>query len=305
MTFCDNETVDKGSGRNAVICESETLTQLVSGATCGTCGKCELAVVEVENKRKGLASLLELKCTNVACPSEVLSAAYTSQRATAAGCEMSDPEQSSGSARDSFALNVKAVLAARAIGIGHDQLVRFCGILGLPKPLHHKTFSNISKKVHAAATKAVSDNLAEARRASASEAAQGKAVLPIYKRLTDIKLLARCLQVKTQNAAESLNSKIWMLCPKTRFAARTAVETATAIAVLWFNRGHSSFEQVLEELGVLPSKQLVHLSSAADQKRITSMYAKLTAEARSHRRRQLKRARAEDSNRKDREGSTY
>ncbi|XP_040354443.1 uncharacterized protein LOC121045565 [Ixodes scapularis] len=135
--------------------------------------------------------------------------------------------------------------------------------------------------------------------------AQGKAVLPIYKRLTDIKLLARCLQGKTQNAAESLNSKIWMLYPKTRFVARTAVETATTIAVLWFNRGHSSFEQVLEELGVLPSKQLVHLSGAADQKRITSMSAKLTAEARSHRRRQVKRARAEDSNRKDREGSTY
>ncbi|KAG0443943.1 hypothetical protein HPB47_014362 [Ixodes persulcatus] len=69
---------------------------------------------------------------------------------------------------------------------------------------------------------------------------------------------------KTKNAAESLNTKIWMLCPKTHFAARTAVETATAIAVLWFNRGHSSLEQVLEGLGVLPSKQLVRLSSAAD-----------------------------------------
>lgn len=539
MTFCD-ETVQKASGGNAVICESQTLTQLVSGATCGTCGKSELSVVEVENKRKGLASLLELKCTNVACPSEVLSAAYTSHRATAAGRETSDPKPSSGSARDSFALNVKAVLAARAIGVGHDQLVRFCSILGLPKPLHQKTFHNISKKVHAAATKAVSENLAEARRATAPKAgqsditvmsdgtwqkrghkshnggtaisvdtglcldfevlsnychgcnqhqiidepeeevwqafhspvceknvdcsshameteaalriwrrtqtystelqfttflsdgdskaytavsnaevygstavtkedctnhvakrlgtalrklktplprgeklgdkaiqqlqryyqiaitsnrgsvrgmyraiwatyfhscstdgasshkfcpdgeeswckhkraialqapapahtplltkAQGKAVLPIYQRLTDAKLLARCLQGKTQNAAESLNSKIWMLCPKTRFAARTAVETATAIAVLWFNRGHSSFEQVLEGLGVLPSKQLVRLSSAADQKRVTSMSAKLTAEARSHRRRQEKRARVMDSKRKDREGATY
>ncbi|XP_049520613.1 uncharacterized protein LOC119444577 [Dermacentor silvarum] len=45
--------------------------------------------------------------------------------------------------------------------------------------------------------------------------AQGLAVLPIYKRLTDEKLLVRCLQGKTQNAAESLNSKIWLLCPKT------------------------------------------------------------------------------------------
>lgn len=67
-----------------------------------------------------------------------------------------------------------------------------------------------------------------------------------------------------KNATESLNTEIWMLCPKTHFAARTTVETATAIAALWFDRGHSSLEQVLEGLGVLPSKQLVRLSSAAD-----------------------------------------
>ncbi|KAG0423474.1 hypothetical protein HPB47_000755 [Ixodes persulcatus] len=64
---------------------------------------------------------------------------------------------------------------------------------------------------------------------------QGKAVLAIYKCLTDAKLLARCLRQKTQNAAE------------TRFASWAAVETATAISVLWYNWGHSSFEQVQKE----------------------------------------------------------
>ncbi|XP_075737571.1 uncharacterized protein LOC142777120 [Rhipicephalus microplus] len=135
--------------------------------------------------------------------------------------------------------------------------------------------------------------------------AQGKALLPTYKRLTDAKLLAHCLQGKTQNAAESLNGKIWMLCPKSRFASRTAVETATAIAALWFNRGHSSFEKVLEELGILPSKQMVRLSLESDQQRIRKMSVKLTAEAKSHRRSQVKRARTEDSVRKNREGETY
>lgn len=108
MTFC-NETIEKGSGGNAVICESQTLTQLVSGATWGTCGKSKISVVEVENKRNGLASLLELKCTSVACPPEVLSAAYKPHRATAAGREMRDPKQSSGSAHDTFAFNMKVV----------------------------------------------------------------------------------------------------------------------------------------------------------------------------------------------------
>ncbi|KAH8009972.1 hypothetical protein HPB51_023028 [Rhipicephalus microplus] len=135
--------------------------------------------------------------------------------------------------------------------------------------------------------------------------AQGLAVLPIYKRLKDAKLLARCLHGKTQNAAESLNSKIWLLCPKTRFASRTAVETATAIAVLWFNRGHASFEKVLEELGVLPSEALVTLSDRRDSMRMHKMNVRQTAEARAHRRSAAKRARVEESCRTSREGKTY
>ncbi|XP_077496918.1 uncharacterized protein LOC144107678 [Amblyomma americanum] len=135
--------------------------------------------------------------------------------------------------------------------------------------------------------------------------AQGKALLPIYKRLTEDKLLARCIQGKTQNAAESLNSKIWLLCPKTRFASRTAVETATALAALWFNRGHRSFEQVLEELGVVPPKELLVLSECKDNVRIQKMSERQTAEARAHRRSVAKKARVEDCTRKAHEGVTY
>ncbi|KAG0429416.1 hypothetical protein HPB47_023663 [Ixodes persulcatus] len=83
--------------------------------------------------------------------------------------------------------------------------------------------------------------------------AQAKAILPIYKWLTEEKLLSHCVQGKTQNAAESLDSKIWMLCLKTGFASRTVVEMATAIATSWFNNVHTGFELVLQELGILPS----------------------------------------------------
>nr|XP_050030259.1 uncharacterized protein LOC126526384 [Dermacentor andersoni] len=135
--------------------------------------------------------------------------------------------------------------------------------------------------------------------------AQGKAILPIYKRLTDEKLLARCIQGKTQNAAESLNSKIWLLCPKPRFASRYVVEMATTLAVLWFNRGHTSFERVLEELGVLPSESLVELGTSKDIARQKKMSYKLTAEARANRRTLTKKARVEECTRKGREGETY
>lgn len=135
--------------------------------------------------------------------------------------------------------------------------------------------------------------------------AQGEALLPIYRRLTEKKLLTRCLQGKTQNAAESLNSKIWLLCPKTKFVSKTVVETATAIAVLWYNCGHGSFEQVLQELGILPPEELVVLGSSRDQRRMKKMSVRQTAEARAHRRNQVKRARLTDSIREGAEGQTY
>lgn len=528
---------------SGVFCDIGALTSMVSRAVCPTCHTAGLVVRDTASKRKGLSSFLELHCDNSECPESVVSAAHSSRRVlperqpTDAGDDWS---YRSGSSRDSFAVNVKVVVAARAIGIGHEQLSRFCAILGLPIPMHHKTFIAIGKKVHAAATKAVQENLAKARmitkekvdgadvavmydgtwqkrghkshngigtavsvdtglcldfevlsnyclacsrhqdlgdeeeiwqafhtpvckkntecssHAMETEAAlriwgrtssyttplrftkflsdgdskaytavaeakvygevvvdkeectnhvakrlgtalrklptrlprgekltdgtiqklqnyyriaitnnrgdilkmhraiwasyfhssssntagshrycpegatswckhrraealgeappdhtpiltkaQGLAVLPIYKRLTDEKLLVRCIQGKTQNAAESLNSKIWLLCPKTKFASRTTVETAAAMAVLWFNKGHSSFEHVLEELGVVPPDQLITLGQSRDQRRIERMSACETAEARAHRRNVAKKARLDDSLLKRREGSTY
>uniref|UniRef100_A0A1E1X6X9 Putative kolobok-4 hm n=1 Tax=Amblyomma aureolatum TaxID=187763 RepID=A0A1E1X6X9_9ACAR len=534
----DKRPSDHGSAN--VVCDTGLLTALVNGAPCPTCREHQLGVREPVSKRKGLASFLELHCENVACPVTVLSSTYTSRRVTRSGDTSVEPGFDGGSSRDGFASNVKAVVAARAIGIGYEQLVRFCAIMGLPKPMHHKTFNAITKKVHAAAMSAVVRNLEKAREVTKNEVggmdtavmydgtwqkrghkshngvgtvvsidtglcldfevlsnychgcsrhkelpsedeiwqafhgpvceknvdcsshameaeaarriwqrtlsyetplrftkflsdgdskayiavcdaqvygplniekedctnhvakrlgsalrqlktplprgeklkesavtklqtyyqiavtsnrgsiqkmysaiwasychsccsdgasshkfcpegteswckhrraealgqpapnhtplltkAQGKAVLPIYKRLTDEKLLARCIKGKTQNAAESLNSRIWLLCPKTKFASRTVVEMATALAVQWFNEGHTSFERVLEELGVLPGHQLLKLTDSRNERRIKRMSACQTAEARAHRRSMAKRARVEDSSRKDREGLTY
>ncbi|KAM7314836.1 uncharacterized protein ISCGN_004620 [Ixodes scapularis] len=539
----DRAASGRDSTSSTAICDISALTVLVSGAACPMCYTSTLAVREATEKRKGLSSFLELHCANTECPASVLSAVHTSSRVVpgelADGASGSRDYQS-GSSRDSFAVNIKAVVAARAIGIGHEQLSRFCAVLGLPVPLHHKNFAAIGKKVHVAAMKAVAENMEKARVftkemvddsdvgvmfdgtwqkrghkshngvgaavsvdtglcldfevlsnfclacsrhqdlgseeeevwqafhgpvcekntecsshtmeteaavriwtrtpsqetplrftkflsdgskafSAVSEAkvygetsvtkedctnhvakrlgtalrklktplprgeklkdgqiqklqnyyriaitsnrgnvrkmycaiwasyfhscstnaakshkfcpekveswckhrraealgepapdhtplltkAQGLALLPIYRRLTEEKLLTRCLQGKTQNAAESLNSKIWLLCPKTKFASRTVVETATAIAVLWYNRGHGSFEQVLQELGVLPSEELVALGSSRDQRRIKKMSARQTAEARAHRRNMVKRARLTDSTREDLEGPTY
>lgn len=80
----------------------------------------------------------------------------------------------------------------------------------------------------------------------------------------------------------SINSKIRLLCPKTKFVSQTVIETATAIAILWFNKGHATFGHVLEELHILPSKDLVAFSGFRDERRIKRMSDHLTAETRAH-----------------------
>ncbi|KAL1472122.1 hypothetical protein MTO96_023165 [Rhipicephalus appendiculatus] len=148
---------------NTLLCEIDALTALVAGSACPTCCERKLGVREAAGKRKGLSAFLELCCENSKCPDFTLSSTHTSRRITSARDHGTSVHFDSGSSRDSFAVNVKAVLAAHAIGAGHDQLSRFCAILGLPSPMHHNTFNGISKKLHGAAIRAVSQNMDLAR----------------------------------------------------------------------------------------------------------------------------------------------
>lgn len=59
-------------------------------------------------------------------------------------------------------------------------------------------------------------------------------LLPVYQRLSDPQLLARCL--KRQNAAESLHSVIWSVLSKYQHASLFAVEAAiheTVASAIW------------------------------------------------------------------------
>ncbi|CAN7944596.1 unnamed protein product, partial [Ixodes hexagonus] len=77
-----------------------------------------------------------------------------------------------------------------------------------------------------------------------------KELVPLYNRLSDKTLLARCCRMRTQNANESYNALVWKRCPKTEFASLRTVETAAAMAVLEFNLGPQGFERVLEKMGM-------------------------------------------------------
>ncbi|KAH9384885.1 hypothetical protein HPB48_026915 [Haemaphysalis longicornis] len=65
-----------------------------------------------------------------------------------------------------------------------------------------------------------------------------EALLPVYQRLSDPQLLARCQGGKTQNATESLHSVIWSLLSKDEHASLFTVETAVHEAVSRDNPGN-------------------------------------------------------------------
>ena len=72
----------------------------------------------------------------------------------------------------------------------------------------------------------------------------------IFTRLSDSKLLKRCVKGHSQNANESPHHVIWHCWPKERFVGRNTVETAIALAVASFNVGAKSVDPLLQSIGL-------------------------------------------------------
>lgn len=79
-----------------------------------------------------------------------------------------------------------------------------------------------------------------------------EAVKPIFQRLSDPALLARCKTGKTQNQNESLHGVIWGLSPKEDNVGLAIVKLAVYFAICLFNDGEISVTRLLETLEVLP-----------------------------------------------------
>ncbi|CAN8008310.1 unnamed protein product, partial [Ixodes pacificus] len=105
-----------------------------------------------------------------------------------------------------------------------------------------------------------------------------KALLPLYERLSERKLLERCQRGKTQNTNESLHSMIWALAPKHRHASLFSVEAAVAEAVLKFNAGNEmASARILKELNVTPGPQSSKRMVEKDKRRATASARKRTS----------------------------
>jgi hypothetical protein len=75
-------------------------------------------------------------------------------------------------------------------------------------------------------------------------------LVPIFRGLSDDKLLNKCLHMYTQNDNESINAVIWKKCPKDIFVSKQILELAVASAVIEFNGGSISLQGVYKDLGL-------------------------------------------------------
>ena len=78
----------------------------------------------------------------------------------------------------------------------------------------------------------------------------GKALVPIFRRLSNDGLLKRCSRAETQNANESLHNLIWRYCPKGTYVGRKTLETAVALAVCQFTSGATYRALLCSILGI-------------------------------------------------------
>lgn len=95
------------------------------------------------------------------------------------------------------------------------------------------------------------------------------ALEPVFTRLSDEDLLARCSEGKTQNASESLHSVIWTQTSKNANASLESVKRAAAEAVAVYNQGRrATNELIAASLGYAAGDCLVRRSIEKDRLRL-------------------------------------
>lgn len=131
-----------------------------------------------------------------------------------------------------------------------------------------------------------------------------EAIKPVFKNLVSTDLLKRCVGGFTQNN-ESLNSKIWKICPKVGFAGHKIVKVAVNDAVITFNNGMKARLKVMKLLGLVIGKYCLQALEEQDTTRIQSANKRAlqaTKEARKCRKRLRLEIEAKVS---DKEGVVY
>jgi hypothetical protein len=114
-------------------------------------------------------------------------------------------------------------------------------------------------------------------------------LLPECKRLSEYSLLLRCLPGYSQNANESLNGLVWNRAPKHRYKGAHVVETAVMSAILSFNAGAASRQDVMKVANIPGGAFTLEGCTAKDEKRMSHSVRK-TKTKEKERRRKIRQA---------------
>ena len=132
-----------------------------------------------------------------------------------------------------------------------------------------------------------------------------EAIKPIYERLSNRTLLAKCLEGWTQNNNECFHSLLWSLCPKVKWASLKTVETCLALAVQRFNRGSSANLALLKKIEITPAKGVGAYAEQQDIVRVKAATRKSSNKQKERRKKIDEAQRAERQERLDRAGVMY
>ena len=101
--------------------------------------------------------------------------------------------------------------------------------------------------------------------------------------MSDISLLNRMKDGKTQNCNESFNNLIWVRCPKTMFFGKQRIDAAVSRAVLSFNQGAQALSTLMNRLHLEVTEITMNSLSSTDRKRVKKADDKSQADAKKRR----------------------
>ena len=122
-------------------------------------------------------------------------------------------------------------------------------------------------------------------------------VKEVYARLGHPSLLGRCVRGETQNANESLHSKIWGKCPKTGFVGLERLTAASCSAICEFNSGvELAIRKLCDAMDIMPGTRMVASAQKADAQRLRQSLRQAQVSTKEARRaRKVARAARQDS----------
>lgn len=127
-------------------------------------------------------------------------------------------------------------------------------------------------------------------------------LLPEFKRLSEYSLLLRCLPGYSQNVNESLNSLVWNHAPKHGYKGPQVVETAVMSAILYFNSGAASRQDVMKAANIPGGEFTLEGCTKKDEKRMSHSVRK-TKSKEKERRRKIRQAKLAANQEKEGEPS--